>query len=200
MENWSTSTAELYKFVAVLLARGVVAKGFPLKELWNRQWGPAVFKRLMTRNRFYEIKRLIRFDNRATRRRRLQGDRFALISEVWYRFVSNCKKSYVPNAYLTIDEQLFPTKARCRFIQFMPNKPDKYGIKFWVLVDCVTKYVVNIIPYLGKDEQRAQNESLPFNVVKTLMEDFNEYGYNITMDSYFTFKSLADFLLKRLVS
>ena len=34
----------------------------------------------------------------------------------------------------------------------MPNKPDKYGIKFWVIVDVNSKYVSNIIPYLGAQE------------------------------------------------
>jgi len=36
----------------------------------------------------------------------------------------------------------------------MPNKPDKFGIKFWLASDVETKYVVNGFPYLGKDETR----------------------------------------------
>ena len=50
---------------------------------------------------------------------------FCLISEVWNSFIENCKKYYVPNFDLTIDEQLFPCKTRCPFIQFMVNKADK---------------------------------------------------------------------------
>ena len=67
----------MYCFLAVLLARGVVAKGLPINELWNKTWGPLIFTKIMTRNRFYEILKLIRFDDKTTRRR-LQGDRFAL--------------------------------------------------------------------------------------------------------------------------
>ena len=127
--------------MAVLFARGVVAKGFPIRELRSKVWGPQIFSKLMTRNRFCEILKYIRCDDKTTRRRRLQGDRFALFSDFWSRFTQNAKRYYKPSGYLTIDEQLFPTKVRCRFLQFMPNKPDKFGIKFWLLVDCSSKYI-----------------------------------------------------------
>lgn len=43
--DWKISVVEMYKFIAVLFARGVVAKGFPLKELWSKEWGPQnIFK------------------------------------------------------------------------------------------------------------------------------------------------------------
>ena len=104
----------------------------------------------MSRNRFLEILKLIRFDDKSTRQRRLVGNRFALISDVWYRFIHNCQLAYVSNAYLTVDEQLFPTKVRRQLIQFMPNKPDKFGIKFCLLVDAQSKYVVNGFPIYAK--------------------------------------------------
>ena len=53
-----------------------------------------------------------------------------------------------------------PVKSRCPYITFMPNKPDKYGIKFWVLADIETKYVANIILYLEAQE-REEREGTP---------------------------------------
>ena len=75
-----------------------------------------------------------------------------MISWLMNRFVENCQKAYVSEVSLTIDEQLFPTKARCPFMQFMPSKPDKFGIKFWVLAEVQSKYCLNMAPYLGKDQ------------------------------------------------
>ena len=49
-----------------------------------------------------------------------------------------------------------PVKSRYPFITFMPNKPDKYGIKFWVLADVETKHVANIMPYLGAQEREER--------------------------------------------
>lgn len=61
---------------------------------------------------------------------------------------------------ITIDEQLFPSKTRCPFTQFIPSKPDKYGQKFRLAVDLRTKYLLNAFPYLGKDEERPPNQRL----------------------------------------
>jgi hypothetical protein len=80
----------------------------------------------------------------------LQSDKFALASEVWQRFIDNCFLCYRLGENLTADEQLFPSKAKCRFTEYMANKPDKFGIKFWMLVDNDIKYLCNAFPYLGK--------------------------------------------------
>lgn len=43
----------------------------------------------------------------------------------------------------------------CKFTQYLPNKTDKFGIKFWLAFDMQTKYILNGFPYLGKDETRV---------------------------------------------
>jgi len=73
----------------------------------------------------------------------------------------------------------------------MVNKPDKFGIKFWMLVDNDTKYLCNAFPYLGKDELRSANESLPESVVMQLMSPYLNKGRNVTTDNFFTSVSLA---------
>ena len=75
----------------------------------------------------------------------------------------------MPNPCITIDEQLLSCKLRCRFFQYMPNKPGKFGIKFWMAVDAETKYLCNSFAYLGKDENRNISISLPTFVVTKLM-------------------------------
>ena len=131
--NWTLSLEELEAYLGLLLARGLIgAKNIPLDDLWSDKWGFHIFGKTMPHHRFKEIQRYIRFDDRVSRRQRLQSDKFTLFSEVWDMFVANCRSHYMPNENLTVDEQLFTTKCRCRFTQFMPNKPDKYGIKIWI--------------------------------------------------------------------
>ena len=112
--------------------------------------------------------------------------KFCLISEVWNSFIENCKKYYVPNFDLTIDKQLFPYKTRCPFIQYMANKPDKFGIKFWLLADAQTKYLCNEKPYLGKDPTRSSCTDLPGDVCWNLLQPYLGKGYNVTTDNYRT--------------
>jgi len=49
--------------------------------LWNVNWGPRFFPDIMSRNRFREIMRYLRFDLKRTRSQHLQNDKFALASE-----------------------------------------------------------------------------------------------------------------------
>ncbi|XP_019731207.1 LOW QUALITY PROTEIN: piggyBac transposable element-derived protein 4-like [Hippocampus comes] len=151
----------------------------------------------MSRDRFYEIKRYLRFDNKDTRRERIQNDKFAAISEIWQKFVQNCISSYSPGQHVTVDEQLFPSKVRCPFLQYMASKPDKLGIKFWIAADLDTKYMCNAIPYLGKDPTRPTGERLSENVVLKLMEPFLDQGRTVTVDNFVTSLSLANRLLQR---
>jgi hypothetical protein len=66
----------------------------------------------------------------------------------------------------------------------MANKPDKFGIKFWMLVDNYTKYLCNVFPYWGKDELRCGIESLPESVVMRLMSPYLNKGRNVTTDNF----------------
>ena len=79
----------------------------------------------------------------------------------------------------------FLSKARCPFTQYIPSKPDKFGIKFWLLVDVSSKYLCNGFPYLGR-EAKPPNQSLAEFVVLRLMEPFYNKGYNLTCDNFFT--------------
>ena len=146
----------------------------------------------MGRNSFMEILRFIRFDKKSERSKRLQNDKFALISEIWNKFIENSQACYKPGANITIDEQLFPTKARSRFIQYMPNKPDKFGIKFWLAADVNNKYVINGYPYLGKDDEQPGNLSLSEFIVMKLVKRYLRQGRNITAGNF-----LPAFLLRK---
>ena len=90
-----------------------------------------------------------------------------------------------------------PLKSRCSFVTFMPNKPDKYGVKFWVLTDVETKYVSNIDVYLGAQEKEQRfGAPLAVSVVVNLCKHIKRKGYNITCDNFFTSLPVAEKLTK----
>lgn len=129
-----------------------------------------------------------------TRRRQdtcLRENKFALAAEVWDSFVQNSIACYKPGADLTVDEQLFATKARCSFTQYIASKPDKFGIKFWLAADVETKYMVNGAPYLGKDKTQGPSQRLGDSVVLKMVETYLGKGRNITTDNFFTSMVLA---------
>ena len=111
-DNWNISTEEIYGLLATMYARGLLATGQPVELFWSKKWGSAIFRDTMSRDRYREILKFTRFDVRSTRSQRLMTDKLALVSTMWNRFIENCKASYRPGENITIDEQLFPTKAR----------------------------------------------------------------------------------------
>ena len=156
----------------------------------------------ISRDCFLEIKKFIRFDNKDRRRQRLTEDKFVHIPEQLESFVTNCLFNYTPDCSLTIDEQLFPMKNRSPFIVYMPNKPDKFGMKFWMLTEVDSKYVYNILPCLGALEREQRNgRPLAEDVVMTLTQSIhNQGGYNVTTDNFFTSVYLAILLLEKKIS
>ena len=99
-----------------------------------------------------------------------------------------------------IDEPLFLLKSRCRFTQCMPNKPNKFNIKFWLAVDVECNYFLIAIPYLGKDESRPSTQRLSNNAFIISMESFMGKGRNVITDNFFTSFLLAKELKKKKTS
>ncbi|XP_057705991.1 piggyBac transposable element-derived protein 4-like [Corythoichthys intestinalis] len=198
-ENWFMDVPELMGFIAVLIWKGVTQVP-SLCDNWSEDMGNPRIIATMARNRFQNIMQHLRFDDMYTRAERVQTDKFAAISTVWESFVKNCISVFTPGRHITIDEQLFPSKTQCGFLQYIATKPDKFGIKFWVACDLKSKYICNAIPYLGKDPNRPSGERLSESVVMKLMEPFLDKGRTVTTDNFFTSLSLAQRLRSRRTS
>ncbi|XP_073696117.1 uncharacterized protein [Garra rufa] len=193
--DWNLAIHELMAFISILFVRAIMCPVGAIVDCWSESFLVPVIKETMPRDRFISIMQHLRFDDKDTRAERVKTDKFAAISDIWTRFNKNCAESFTPGEHMTIDVQLFPTKVRCPFTQYIATKPDKSGIKFWMATDLETKYVCKASPYLGKDPSRQKGERLAENVVMNLMEPFLDKGRNVTTDNFFTSLSLAHRLL-----
>ena len=189
--------SEFYKFVGLLIFIGVFsAKQENLEEVWSEEFGRPFVKKTMARNRFREIKRFIRFDNRAERVRSTRRARLDPIRDFWQAFLVKCKKHYQPESDITIDEMMIPFRGRCSFKMYMPAKPCKYGLKIFAAVELNSKYFYNARLYEGKIGNRPEfNQAL--NVCKELMDPLLNKGYNLCTDNFYTSFQLAQFLLSK---
>ena len=50
----------------------------------------------------------------------------------------------------SVDESMVGFKGRLSWIQYMPKKPRKWGIKIWKIADGANGYVSNLKVYTGK--------------------------------------------------
>lgn len=80
----------------------------------------------------------------------LETDTFPMFSDILNKGIKICAISFKTGEDLDMDEQLFSSKFKFKLIQNMPNKPDRFGINFWMLVDVGLKFICNVFLYLGK--------------------------------------------------
>ncbi|CAF0936546.1 unnamed protein product [Brachionus calyciflorus] len=171
-----------YCFIGVLFCRAVFCNGVAVRALWSRLYALPIIVELMSKVLFCKVMRFLRFDEKNTRKTRRSKVKFCLIREVWERFIINSQKCFNPSQFLTADEQLLQSKSRCSFIQYMSSKPDKFGIKFWNLVDVKSKYLVNSFPYLGKETDKEAGILQGEYVIKKLMQPFFDLGHCIQQE------------------
>jgi hypothetical protein len=109
----------------------------------------------MTRARFIELRRCLYITNLGTYEHIPKGDpgydklRQArwLVDEIH----DACMREWSLGKFLTIDEMMVCYKSSYGPIwQYMLKKLEKWGIKFWVLADSISKYIYCFEIYFGK--------------------------------------------------
>lgn len=198
-----TDAIEICAFIGLLYLAGAYrANRQSLEELWGTEGdGVEKFGLVMNIKRFKFLLRCMRFDDRDTRIARKAEDRLAPIREIFTEFVNNCQKNYSLGEYTTIDEMLAGFRGRCGFRQYIPSKPNKYGIKIYALVDAKMYYSHGLEIYAGKQPDGPYNISnKPTDVVRRLTACISGSGRNITADNWFTDIDLVQELKEKKLS
>lgn len=169
-----------------------------LSDLWRTDGtGIDIFRSTMSLQRFYFLQNCLRFDDKNTREERKKVDNLAAIRNLFDGFVDNCLMHYVPSEYLTIDEMLLSFRGRCAFRVYIPNKPAKYGIKIYAIVDAKTFYILKLEVYAGKQPTGPfQLSNKSFDVVDRLVQPVTMTCRNLSFDNWFTGYPLMIHLLK----
>ena len=84
------------------------------------------------------------------------------------------------------------------FNQYIPSKRHRFGIKFFVICDCKTGYVLDFVIYTGTDVDVAASDPHGFSgaVVKKLMDNYFNRNHILYTDNYYTSPALSKFLLE----
>jgi hypothetical protein len=162
----------------------------------------------MTRKRFEALTRCLHITNpaRYVRENDAPGyDKMGQLKWLINAIRESCKKAWNLGKFLAIDEMMIRYKGSyCPLCQYMPNKPEKWGIKVWCLADSITKFMSNFQIYVGKSqtvdeqEQVAHRESiLAHGVVVDLLQGHENKAHVVAMDNYFTSVGLFNDLLGR---
>ncbi|XP_067101197.1 piggyBac transposable element-derived protein 4-like [Osmerus mordax] len=198
-KEWrSVDKEEFMAFIGLtVLAGGNKSWDVALRELFLDPLQNTVYKATMGLRRCEDICSFLRFDDKRTRALRQETDHMAAFRYVWDCFLTNCRRRFIPSDCVTIDEQLVPFRGRCRFLQYMPSKPAKYGIKIFWMCDARIPYAIDGMVYTGRQPGEEVQRNLGENIVRQLCYGIRQTGRNITMDNFFTSVPLAEKLLEK---
>ena len=102
-------------------------------------------------------------------------------------------KYYQPKRELAIDEMMVGTRCRVHFLQYIPKKPTKWGIKIFVNSESFTGYVLAYDIYTGgscSDDRGSTHAT----VMKPMQKYLNK-GHALFTDNFYTSPLLYQDLL-----
>lgn len=192
-----TDVHEIYALIGILIFVGAHKQwNENLEELFDMENRPFC-RAVMCLDRAQQLLRFLRFDDQTTRSNRLKTDRLAAFRDVWNIFGEQLESVYKPSANLTIDEQLVAFRGRCSFKQYIPSKPDRYGIKILWITDAENNFPLKGEIYVGKQPNEEVAVNYGCNLVQRLSARYLNKGRTITMDNFFTSCDLAERLLEK---
>lgn len=189
-----TDVDELYCFIAasLLMTRN---KKLSLKEYWSKDklLRSDIFSVIISRDRYFSLLQMLHFTDIVGH----TTDRLHKINEVVEMLRTSFSNAFQPYQRLCIDESLLLYKGRLSFKQYIPSKRSRFGIKSFLLCDCKTGYIQDIIIYCGASTSVTTEYPYigkPGNIVMSLLQSFLNKGHTVYLDNWFSSPTLFNLL------
>ena len=146
------TVAKLIQFISLLIIMGII--NYPkIGDYWVTSWPYCndTFSRIMSRDCFSLLMKFFHLnDNKMCIKKGDTGyDPIYKLRPLYEALLKNFKLSYNLGRELSVDESMVSYKGRIWFIQYMPKKPNKWGMKAFVLTDAIAGYTYNWSLYTG---------------------------------------------------
>ena len=189
-----TDVKEIKAVIGCLFLSGVLRDNTKnTTQMFHPIFGTPFYRCVFSQRRFDFLLRCLRFDKFETRNQRKKDDRFFLIRDLWDHVIAKCKENWVAGPIVTVDEQLLGFRGRVLFRMYMPDKPNKYGVKIFMAADGETHYMLFAVPYLGKgscpDLPPHMNQGHYFTL--EVLQHLMQAGRTICLDNWFTSRNLT---------
>jgi hypothetical protein len=190
MRDWEPTDAnEMKAFLALTILMGLVVKA-DLDEYWTTS--PLVetpfFGAVMSRNRFELLLKFFHIaDSSGAKKKGEEGyDPLYRIRLLHDRYLKRSQETYTPEQNLALDEATMLWKGHVSYRVHNPNKPDKFGVKLYVVCESSSGYIVNWQVYTGKTEDPQEHGHTYRVVIDLLPDHLRGKGYRVYMDRYYS--------------
>ena len=182
--NWTpVDVAKIKTFFSICIIMGL-AQMDNIYDYWKKEfsnfgiYGNLFISSRMSRNRFMEIRRFIRFN----------------LDEIRKETIQKFQAHWILFSEITVDETLLLFKGRFRFKQHIRRKPGSTGTKVYAMND-KTGFFYDYWFYQGKNGKTIDIVS---NFVSKLEKIYQ--NYTVYTDSYYGNLELAEYLNERYFS
>ena len=197
-EPFETKREKLLAFLGINIAMGLAKlptiEDYCRKGITHMPW----FNSVMPRRKFQQVLRFLHLADNSKQLPRSDPNYNKLykLGDLMACFNKCFKEMYAPRQNLSIDEQMIGSKSRIGFLQYMPKKPKKFGIKVWVLCEAKSGYCLQFQIYTDKHAGGTEH-GLSHRVVHDLMEKYLDKGYHLFFNNFYTSLKLVKDLEKR---
>ncbi|KAF7685137.1 PiggyBac transposable element-derived protein 4 [Cucumispora dikerogammari] len=182
---------EIKNYIGIIILMGIVRLP-EITDYWSMDPKICVMplpKKLLSYLRFTEINNnlsLVKIKSEQKPNRDVKNDTEKLFDYLNIKF----KAIYKPGEHLSVDEGLIKYHGRYSFKVYMPNKPDKVGIKLYFLCDSSNAYVCSLEMFSGAKRRVVE-------VVKSLVSEYHNLNHKLYMDNFYTSLQLFDSLKEK---
>jgi hypothetical protein len=120
-------------------------------------------------------------------------DALLKVRSLLQKLTDKFQQTYCPEEAVTVDEGKCPFRGRVSIRVYMPQKPNKCGMKLFVLAESRTGYIWNFEVYQGKDPEQDNSAA---GAVKRLLDKPTHKGHTVYVDLFYTSVPLAEELAK----
>lgn len=196
------TTDEMHIFLCINIMQEIIRKPGE-RMFWTTReiFTTPIFPKLMSLRRYLHIKKNLHFSNNETYDPQTHPN--PKLNKIWQIYETINEKFstlYIPERDISVDESLLLYKGRLGWVQYIPVKRSRFGIKMYMLCESKTEYLYSFIIYTGKGtiiSQKYKDMPMTSQVVLLLADSLLDMGYCITTDNYYTSPQLADFLTSK---
>jgi hypothetical protein len=113
-------------------------------------------------------------------------DRLYKVRPVLDAMQASFKNANKPSKCQSLDEGMIKFQGRITYLQYMPAKPIRRGIKVWVMSDSHSGYMNRFEIYLGRKATNVSDKGLYFDIVSRLTYDLRGKNHHVFFDNLYT--------------
>ena len=199
VHKWhDTSANEMKVFIGLLILQGIDSKVESSMYFSSRESvASPFFRKIMSGRRFDLLHKFLHLVDNETITDG-PGRKVAKIKPFIDLILKKFKQNYVPNQNVSINESLLGWKGNLSWVQYIPAKRKRFGMKFFELCESSTGYIWNFFVYAGSDTsymEKYMDLPVTSRIVLSLMDPLLGKGYCLYTDNFYTSPTLADKLV-----